>query len=448
MAVKVDTENKSAPRGVPQVQVERMAPPAPAGQSGQRAKIAYIMSRFPVITETFVLYEMQAIEEQGLQVELYPLQRERTEVMHPEARPFVARANFQPLFSWPIFKSQFYYLLRKPLVYLSILWTLIRANWGSSRYLFGALGFFPKAVHFARLMKVEGIAHIHAHFASHPAAVAYVIHRLTGIPYSFTAHGSDLHRDRHMLCEKVSEAAFVAAISQYNKNIIVTECPGSAKGEDGDKVLVVHCGVDTTVFQPRTEPTSYERGESPFTILCIGTLHEVKGQTYLIDACRLLHGRGIDFVCRFVADGPDLAKLTEQAAQAGIADRVHFHGRVTREEIAALLRDADVMAAPSVPTSDGRREGIPVVLMEAMGSGVPVVASDLSGIPELAVNEQCGLLVPPRDAEGLANALERLYRDPALRRQFSTAGREKVLNEFDLTLNAARLAQLFRGQRS
>lgn len=448
MAVKVDTENKSAPRGVPQVQVERMAPPAPAGQSGRRAKIAYIMSRFPVITETFVLYEMQAIEEQGLQVELYPLQRERTEVMHPEARPFVARANFQPLFSWPIFKSQFYYLLRKPLVYLSILWTLIRANWGSSRYLFGALGFFPKAVHFARLMKVEGIAHIHAHFASHPAAVAYVIHRLTGIPYSFTAHGSDLHRDRHMLCEKVSEAAFVAAISQYNKNIIVTECPGSAKGEDGDKVLVVHCGVDTTVFQPRTEPTSYERGESPFTILCIGTLHEVKGQTYLIDACRLLHGRGIDFVCRFVADGPDLAKLTEQAAQAGIADRVHFHGRVTREEIAALLRDADVMAAPSVPTSDGRREGIPVVLMEAMGSGVPVVASDLSGIPELAVNEQCGLLVPPRDAEGLANALERLYRDPALRRQFSTAGREKVLNEFDLTLNAARLAQLFRGQRS
>ena len=159
----------------------------------------------------------------------------------------------------------------------------------------------------------------------------------------------------------------------------------------GDKVIVVHCGVDTEVFQPRTEPTSYERGESPFTILCIGTLHEVKGQTYLIDACRLLHGRGIDFVCRFVADGPDLAKLTEQAAQAGIADRVHFHGRVTREEIAALLRDADVMAAPSVPTSDGRREGIPVVLMEAMGSGVPVVASDLSGIPELVVNEQCGL---------------------------------------------------------
>lgn len=456
MAVTVGTveiDKKSAPPGAPEVQIERKTPPAPAGQGARRTTIAYIMSRFPVITETFVLYEMLALEEQGLQVELYPLQREHTEVMHPEARPFVARANFQPLFSWPIFKSQFYYLLRKPLVYLSILWTLIRANWGSSRYLFGALGFFPKAVHFARLMTADGIAHIHAHFASHPAAVAYVIHRLTGIPYSFTAHGSDLHRDRHMLCEKVSEAAFVAAISQYNKNIIVRECPGAgaagtgARGT-GDKVIVLHCGVDTEVFQPRMEPTAYERGESPFTILCIGTLHEVKGQTYLIEACRLLHGRNIDFVCRFVADGPDLARLTQQAEQAGIADRVHFHGRVTREEIAALLRDADVMAAPSVPTSDGRREGIPVVLMEGMGSGVPVVASDLSGIPELVSNEQCGLLVAPRDAQGLADALERLYRDPALRRQFSTAGRAKVLNEFDLTLNAAHLAQLFRGQRS
>jgi glycosyltransferase involved in cell wall biosynthesis len=408
-------------------------------QAKQSTKIAYIMSRFPSITETFVLYEMLAIEAQGLQVDVYPLQRERAEVMHPEAKAFVARAHYQPLISWPILQANLSFLLHKPAVYLGILWTLIRANWGSSRYLFGALGFFPKAVLFARLMAADSISHIHAHFASHPAAVAYVIHRLTGIPYSFTAHGSDLHRDRHMLCEKVSEAAFVAAISQYNKNVILTECDGQFEA----KVAVLHCGVDTEVFQPRSEPTSYEKGASPFTILCIGTLHEVKGQTFLIDACRLLQERGVDFVCRFVADGPDLAKLKQQAVQAGISDRVHFHGRVTREEVASLLSNADVMVAPSVPTSDGRREGIPVVLMEAMGSGVPVVASDLSGIPELVKDGQCGFLVPPRDVQGLTTALNRLYDDPELRRHFSAAGREKVLNEFDLTLNAELLAHHF-----
>jgi glycosyltransferase involved in cell wall biosynthesis len=419
-----------------------------AAQSRPGLKVAYIMSRFPKITETFVLYEMLALEEQGVQVEVYPLQRERTQVMHPEARPFVARAHFTPLLSWPILQAQFYYLLRQPLLYFAVLQTLVRANWGSSRYLAGALVFFPKAVYFARRMATDSVTHIHAHFASHPAAVAYVIHRLAGIPYSFTAHGSDLHRDRHMLCEKVADAAFVAAIAQFNKDIILAECRGAAREQElDDKVVVLHCGVDTQVFLPRTEPTPFELGRGPFTILCIGTLHEVKGQTYLIEACRLLHARGVDFALRFVADGPDLARLSAQAAQAGIAGKVHFHGRVTRAEIAALLQTADVMAAPSVPTGDGRREGIPVVLMEAMACGVPVVASDLSGIPELVADEVCGLLVAPRDTAGLAGALARLYADPSLRRRFSQAGRAKVLEEFDLTTNAARLVEEFARPR-
>jgi glycosyltransferase involved in cell wall biosynthesis len=404
-------------------------------------KVAYIMSRFPKITETFVLYEMLALEAQGVRVEVYPLQRERTEVMHHEARPFVARAHFTPLLSWEILQDQVYMVLRRPAVYLGVLWTLLRANWGSRRYFLGAAAFFPKAVHFARRMQTEGVSHVHAHFASHPAAAAYAIHRLTGIPYSFTAHGSDLHRDRHMLCEKVAGAAFVAAIAQFNKNIILAECTGreGCTEELDAKVVVLHCGVDTEVFTPRCAPTPFDAGCGPFAILCIGTLHEVKGQTYLIDACRRLHARGIDFTCGFVADGPDLAALQAQAQAAGIAQKVTFYGRVTREEIAALLRKADVVAAPSVPTRDGRREGIPVVLMEAMASGVPVVASDLSGIPELVTAGECGLLVPPRDVQGLAEALERLYGDAALRRRFSAAGRRKVCDEYDLTKNAGEL---------
>jgi len=242
-----------------------------------------------------------------------------------------------------------------------------------------------------------------------------------------------------MLREKVTEAAFVVPISNYNKEMIVSEC----KGQFRDKAVVVHCGVDTQVFQLRPEPTPHEQGRGPFTILCIGTLHEVKGQTYLIEACRLLNERGLDFACHFIGDGPDLAALTKQAAQAGLTHRVHFHGRLTREEIAGLLRTADVTATPSVPTSNGRREGIPVVLMEAMSSGVPVVASDISGIPELVEDGRSGLLVPPRDAPALANALEQMCRNPRLRQRLSRAGREKVVCEFDLNKNAATLAQYF-----
>jgi glycosyltransferase involved in cell wall biosynthesis len=400
------------------------------------------MSRFPKITETFILYEMLATEQQGVQVEVYPLLRERTTIMHPEARPFVERAHFQPFMSWPILRAQMHFLWRKPRSYLGTLWTLLRANWGSLRFLSGALIFFPKAAYFAHLMAAEGLTHVHAHFASHPAAAAFVIHRLVGIPYSFTAHGSDLHRDQRMLREKVEEAAFVVPISDYNRKMILAECDG----QFGDKIVVIHCGVDTQVFQPRPQRTHHERNNDPFSLLCIGTLHEVKGQTYLIEACRLLHERGVDFTCHFAGDGPDLANLTKQAVQAGLADRVHFHGRLTREEIARLLHIADVVVTPSVPTSNGRREGIPVVLMEAMSSGVPVVASGISGIPELVEDGRNGLLVPPGDTLALANALERTYNDPDLRQHLGQSGRDKVVREFDLYNNAASLAQYFVGQ--
>jgi len=419
---------------------ERQSNPTVENQGDQqRLKVAYIMSRFPKLTETFILYEMLAMQQQGIQVEVYPLIREREEVMHPEAMQFVSVAHFQPFMSLPILRANLYFLWKKPFAYLKTLWDVLRANWGSYNFFTGVIGIFPKTVLFAYQMRADQVQHVHAHFASHPAAAGFIIHRLVGIPYSFTAHGSDLHRDRHMLREKVAEAAFVAAISEYNKELIISECRGNYR----EKVKVVHCGVDTEVFRARSHETPYEKGENPFIILCVGTLHEVKGQPYLIEACRLLQERGYNFECHFVGEGPDRTSLNELVEQAGLSGKVRFHGRLTRDEIARLLMDADVLTAPSVPTSDGRREGIPVVLMEAMGSGVPVIASNLSGIPELVNDKLTGLLVQPRDATALAAALERYLNDPELRRRLGHAGREKVVGEFDLNENAARLAEHF-----
>ena len=404
-----------------------------------KQKVAYMMSRFPKITETFILYEMLAVQQQGVPVEVYPLRREKTNVVHPEAVPFVARAHFIPYISKDILQAHLHYALRRPRAYFGTLGTLLRENLGSRRYLIGALGLFPKAVYFAQCMSEDGVSHIHAHFASHPAAAAYVIHRLTGIPYSFTAHGSDLHRDRHMLAEKVAHAALVVPISNYNREIILQEC----NGRFGDKVTVIHCGVDVSVFQPRTEPTPHERGQAPFSILCIGTLHEVKGQQYLIDACRTLAEQGVTVECHFAGDGPDEEALTQRAAAAGLAEQMHFHGRLTREQVVDLLHQADVVVAPSVPSSDGRREGIPVALMEAMGAGVPVIGSDLSGIPELIEDGVSGLLAPPGNVQAIAHALHRLIQQPELRHQFGQAGRQKVMQEFDLYKNAEILASCF-----
>jgi len=401
-------------------------------------KVAYLMSRFPKLTETFVLYEILAVRRQGVDAVVYPLIRERTRVMHPEARRIVEEARFEPLISWRLLRAHAHYLCRSPARYLGALARLLRSNLGSRRYFLGALGLFPKAVRFAQMMEDEGVTHVHAHFASHPAAAAFVIRRLTGIPFSFTAHGSDLHRDRHMLREKVAEADFVVPISQFNRDIILAEC-GSVHAE---KTIVIHCGIDPEFFHPpRHEDAPHASGR--MRILCTGTLHEVKGQTYLVEACRRLAERGVQFHCELLGDGPDRNALERQIADAGLTGSVELLGRCTREGVAKRLREVDVFVAPSVPSRDGRREGIPVALMEAAASGLPVVASDLSGIPEAITDGEHGYLIAPGDAPGLADALERLAADRELRERLGRAGRERMLVEFDLYENARVLAQRF-----
>jgi glycosyltransferase involved in cell wall biosynthesis len=406
------------------------------GDRSGRLKVAYVMSRFPKLSETFVLGEILAVEEQGVEVELFPLLRERAEVIHPEAAALCRRARFQPFLSLPILRSQLHYLHRAPRRYFGALWALLRGTWGSANYFIGALGIFPKVVHDARLMEADGIAHVHCHFSNHPAAAGFVINRLTGIPYSFTAHGFDLHVDRHMLCEKVGGAAFVVAVSDYNRRLILEECGERA----GARVAVVHCGVDTDFFRPGKAADP----ERPFSILCVGTLHEVKGQGYLVEACRLLAESGANVACTLVGDGPDRAALVEQIAASGLEGRVTITGRRTRAEVAELLGRAHVLVSPSVPTAEGKREGIPVVLMEAMASGVPVVASGISGIPELVEDGKTGLLVPPRDPLALAEALRLLHDDPALCERLARAGRETVEREFDVRTNAGELVRRFR----
>jgi len=403
-------------------------------------KLAYVVSRFPKLTETFVLYELLAVEAQGVEVDLYPLLRHRDRRLHPEAEPLVRRARYQPFLSWPILRTQLWYLRRRRRAYLGALIAVARATFGSANFLLGALAIFPKAAHAARAMAAEGVDHVHCHFANHPAVVGFVVRTLEGIPYSFAAHGSDLHVDRHMLREKVAEAAFVVAVSAFNRELIVAECGERFR----DKVQVIHCGVDTRRFRPTRRPPS----AAPFRILCVGTLHEVKGQRYLLEALRLLVARGVDAACTFVGDGPDREALARRAAELGVAARVDLAGARTRGEVAQMLAAADVLAAPSVPTRSGKREGIPVALMEAMASGVPVVASRISGIPELVEDGVSGLLVPPGDPGALADALASLCGNPPLAIRLTRVARAKVEREFDLGRNARLLVRAIEAARA
>jgi len=412
--------------------------PIKRGDGSQQApalSVAYVMSRFPKVSETFILNEMSAVAAQGAHVELYPLLRERQPVTHPEVAQWMPRAHFHPLLSWRIAWAHAFFLARSPAVYLGTLWRTFAGNCGSRRLLVGAAGTFPRAVRFAYEMERSGVDHVHAHFATHPALAGYVIHRLTHIPFSFTAHGSDLHVDRRMLREKVAASAFAVTVSRFNKDLMAHECGAAA----AEKIHVVHCGVDPHYFSPPATRTY----QGNFRIVCIASFEPVKGHVYLVDACRRLRDHGLEFDCDLVGDGPLRREIEERVLATGLASQVRFHGLQPRPAVARLLSLSHVAVLPSHPTPEGKREGIPVALMEAMAAGLAVVSTAISGIPELVEHERTGLLVPSGDATALADALQRLAADRDLLARLGAAGRHKVISDFDLQANASQLLALF-----
>lgn len=396
--------------------------------------VAYIMSRFPTVTETFILYEMCELERLGVSIEVYPLIHQRDTVVHNEAAAFDARAHYCQPFSRATLAAQLYWLRKKPRAYLRAWWRALRGNIFSWDFFVRTFVIIPTAAWFARTMETNGITHIHAHWATHPALLAYTIHQLTGLPYSITAHAHDLFSDRTMLLEKLTHARFVVTISNYNRTML-----RELYGPNIDaRLVVLHCGIDPEKFVP----IEHHEPERPFTIVCVGRLMERKGQVYLIEACAQLHNTGIAFQCLIVGDGPSRPHLESTIAQLGMQESIELMGNQPHDRVRTLVGQADVVVLPSITTHTNDKEGIPVSLMEAMAAERAVISTRQSGIPELIDHEHNGLLVPERDTAALCDALYRLATNPALRTQFGKAGRQKVMRAFNLSHETAKLHRL------
>jgi colanic acid/amylovoran biosynthesis glycosyltransferase len=399
-------------------------------------RVAYVVSRFPSTTETFIAREMGAVEDLGISIELFALIRERDVVVHPEAEPFLRRLRTAPLWRLDTLRAQWYWMRRRPKAYFSAWWDATRGNRRSPRFLLRAWIVVPKAARFAREAEKQRVEHVHAHWATHPALAAYVIGRLVGIPFSFTAHAHDIFVNRTMLREKLSDATFVAVISSFNREYLVRHYGERARR----KLVVVRCGVDTERFTREIDCSTRPEG---FRIACVASLQPHKGHHVLIDALARLRDRHVPFECVLAGEGAERAAIEEQIRRLDLADRVSLVGAVRSGDVLRIVKTADVVVLSSVVVASGQMEGIPVALMEALACEVPVVASRLSGIPELVIDGETGLLVDAGDADALAGAIERLSRDPALRRRLGAAGRARVVSEFGERASAERLVALF-----
>lgn len=398
-------------------------------------KIGYIMSRFPKLTETFIVNEVSALLDKGIEANLYPINKESYTSIQPRAKALLPRVFFTPLFSSGIFFANLKFALRHPVKYFSVWLKVLFSNISSLNFLLGAVAYYPKAVYLSQLCVEHKITHLHAHFANHPTMIAYVINKLVGIPYSFTAHGSDLHKRQSMLAEKCRCAEFVVMISQYNIDFV-----GRKVGVSATKNMqLVRCGIDASQFVYHDK----DGISQPVNILCVAALREVKGHKYLIEAASILKQRNVFFKMNFVGEGPKRDILEEMIAANGLEKEVLLCGGKTQDEVADLMRQADIFTLASYKTRSGNREGIPVVLMEAMATGTPVVASDVSGIPELVINEQTGLLAEPQNARDFADKLSLLIENSQLAHELTQKARQHVQQEFDLQGNVEKLVRLF-----
>ncbi len=401
-----------------------------------RRPVAMVLARFPVLTETFILREIAEMERQAQPVVLASLARDHPELVEEEARPWFERALFIPWMSPAIARSVLRALVQKPVTVVRLLLWLIFAAIFHPRTLLMSLAHFPKALHLAELFRSEGVGHIHAHDASRAATVARIASALSGISFSFSARGNDVYVDRSLLRANVREATFIRSTSQFNRNLLTALYPREAR----TKVHVIHAGIDMErSSSARAEGRAPRAGER---LVSVGALEPQKGLLFLVEACRLLAAEGARFGCDIVGAGRMRNAIRRAVVKSGLHDRIRLHGELPQNQVAELIDSADIFILPSVIASDRRMDGIPVSLIEAMTAGKPVIATAVSGIPEVVADNMTGLLVDPGHPGALAAAIRTLTGDRALRERLARAGQDAVAEAFDLRRCAADLLEL------
>lgn len=402
-------------------------------------KVAYILHRFPHLTETFIVRELLEIRKHAVSVEIFSLLSPRPGPVHEDVRELLCLTHYSALFSRKAVCAQLHFIRQAPHRYFHAVLKVIRLSYREPGLLLRVLIVFPKCVYFAKQMQDLGIQHIHAHFAWLGGIAAGMISELLGITYTVHPHAFDLFtRNLKGVQALLDDADHIVTISEYHRDYVAAICPQKAL----NKIAVIHCGLD--INQIEADRKSVDK--TVLTVLSVGSLIEKKGFEYLIDACARLVQRGISFRCEIVGGGPRWRRelLQAQITRHGLQDRVMLLGPMTQDQVAECYHRSEIFALPCVVARGGDRDGIPVVLMEAMAHELPVVTTAVAGIPELVEDGVTGLLVKQRDAECLAGTLETLMADRTLRRKLGMKARQKVQADFTIQQSAKELAFVFQ----
>lgn len=424
-------------------------------------EIGYVLKGYPRLSETFIINEIHLLETMGLRLHIFSAKESDEPKSHAIVDQIRANVTYLPEatsvedgpFSlWlatnlPRFaRSHLRLLMRRPKAYLQ---TLVHVLLGLSlQFPFGKWPLFKKSVikDFLRagyiaqqVVEAGRIHHLHGHFCHGATTITMLASYLTGVPFSFTAHAKDIYLPRFnphgLLQTKIEKARFVVTCTDANRTYLEQLCP------QGSSIYTIYHGLNTEFFAPIAGAAPQE---GPPTILAVGRFVKKKGFPYLVRACRILKERGFAFQCRIIGQaGEDSAQVQALLQELGMADTVRIEGGMTQEELRQAYAQASIFAMPCQIVDNGDRDGIPNVLAEAMAMGLPVVATNISGIPELVEHGVDGLLVPQKDVTALADALARCLQEPALCRRLGQQARAKICRVFDSQQTTFALRDLF-----
>jgi colanic acid/amylovoran biosynthesis glycosyltransferase len=402
-----------------------------------RGRIAYVTTRYPYVSHTFIQDEVGALRALGLGIDTFAIRRSDPEQVLSEAdrqewqNTYAIRPPRLTHFALAHLRA----LAAGPARYAATLRHALHLATPGIRSRIWHLFYFVQAVVLWDRCRRRGIHHVHAHFALVSSDVALLAARLgdgtSALTWSFTMHGPTEFADvtLHRLAEKTLEAQFVVCISSFCRSQLMA----LVDPQYWDRLHVIHCGVDSDRFTPGLA----ERADAQTHIVDVARLVPAKGQAVLLQAAARLRDAGLDFTLSFVGDGPELSRLQDLAGQLSLTDRTRFLGALSHDAVRDVLLGADVFCLPSFA------EGVPVVLMEAMAMELPVVTSRIMGIPELVQDDVCGVLVAPGAVDELAVALGGLISDPDRRAALGCRARERILEAFDLRRSARSLLVLF-----
>jgi colanic acid/amylovoran biosynthesis glycosyltransferase len=387
-------------------------------------RLAYLFERFPAFTKTFCAREVAELYRQNLRVPVFSIRRPNDD------RPLnIPLDGVDVRYLLDSNSLRFKVLTRLAAKRFSHVWNPKQDPRDKHR--------FYEALHLGPLLEKEGITALHAHFAGMATRTAWWIKRLFGIPYSFTGHANDIFVEkpgqRLPLAKLIQDAEFVATETEFSTQYLRSKFPESA-----GKVHRVYNGISLDPFLPA------DPGAGSLEMIAIGRLIPKKGFEILVQACNMLVSRGLRLRCRIVGAGPEHVPLRQLIDQFRLEKFVELAGPKPQPEIVEMLAQSNLFVFPAVEDGTGDRDNLPTVIIEAMASGLPVVATGLGGIGEIVTHKTNGLIVPQKDPDALADAIAFLAEHAQLRRSYGQNGLAAVKEKFTVETTVAGLIGLFR----